>query len=95
MLATAKRELAEEIGKAAENWKRLTSFYSSPGFADEDVHLYLATDLCDAEGEAEEEERIEVEAVPLTELDDAIRRCRDGKTLVALLWARAFEGLGG
>jgi 8-oxo-dGTP pyrophosphatase MutT (NUDIX family) len=94
VLETAKRELVEEIGKAAESWKRLTSFYTSPGFADEEVHVYLATDLSDAEGESEEEERIEIEAVPLAELDDAIARCRDAKSLIGLLWARAFEGLG-
>jgi ADP-ribose pyrophosphatase len=93
-LATAKRELAEEIGKAAGTWKHLTSFYTSPGFADEEVHLYLATDLSDAEGESDENERIEIEEIPLTELDDAIRSCRDSKSLVGLLWARAFEGLG-
>ena len=94
VLATAKRELAEEIGKAAATWKHLTSFYTSPGFADEEVHLYLATDLSDAEAEAEENERIEIEAIPLADLDDAIARCRDAKSLVGLLWARAFEGLG-
>jgi 8-oxo-dGTP pyrophosphatase MutT (NUDIX family) len=95
VLATAKRELAEEIGKAAATWKHLTSFYTSPGFADEEVHLYLATDLSDAEGEADENERIEIEAIPLADLDAAIARCRDAKSLVGLLWARAYEGLGG
>src|SRR3954452_21731312 len=38
-LDTAKRELAEEIGKAADTWEHLTSFYTSPGFAAEEVHL--------------------------------------------------------
>src|ERR671930_429752 len=77
VLTTAKRELAEEIGKGARNWERLTSFYTSPGFAAEEVHLYLATDLHDAAAESEEEERIEVVEVPLERLDDAIRECRD------------------
>ena len=44
-LDTAKRELAEEIGKSAAHWEHLTSFYTSPGFADEECHLYLATEL--------------------------------------------------
>src|SRR3954452_16815866 len=44
-LETAKRELAEEIGRGARTWKHLTSFYNSPGFTDEEVHVYLATDL--------------------------------------------------
>jgi ADP-ribose pyrophosphatase len=84
-LATARRELAEEIGKAAESWELLKRCYSSPGFSDETYHLYLATDLSDAGGDAEEEERISVEAVPLARIDDAIERCKDAKSLVGLL----------
>jgi ADP-ribose pyrophosphatase len=91
-LDTAKRELAEEIGKGAGDWRRLTSFYTSPGFASEEVHVYLATDLRDESAEAAENERIEVEAVPLDRLDDAIADCRDAKTLVGLLWFRAYCG---
>ena len=44
-LETAKRELAEEIGKAAAEWEHLHSFYTSPGFTDEECHVYLATGL--------------------------------------------------
>jgi 8-oxo-dGTP pyrophosphatase MutT (NUDIX family) len=91
-LDTAKRELAEEIGKGARGWRRLTSFYTSPGFADEECHVYLATDLYDERAEAGEEERIEVVEVPLAELDRVIRECRDAKTLVGLLWFKAYAG---
>jgi 8-oxo-dGTP pyrophosphatase MutT (NUDIX family) len=90
VLATARRELAEEIGKGARDWRRLTSFYTSPGFAAEEVHVYLATDLYDEEAEAGEEERIEVVAVPLDRLDDVIADCKDSKSLVGLLWFRAY-----
>ena len=90
-LETAKRELAEEIGKGARTWRHLTSFYTSPGFADEECHVYLATDLYDESAEAEDTERIEIVTVPLSELDDAIRACRDAKSLAGLLWFRAFE----
>ena len=90
-LATAKRELAEEIGKGARTWKHLTSFYTSPGFVDEECHVYLATDLYDHRAEAEDTERIEIVTVPLAELDDAIRACHDAKSLTGLLWFRAFE----
>ena len=90
-LETAKRELAEEIGKGAWDWKHLTTFYGSPGFSDEEVHIYLATGLYDESAEAEENERIEVVHVPLADLDATIRECRDSKTLVGLLWLRAFE----
>jgi 8-oxo-dGTP pyrophosphatase MutT (NUDIX family) len=88
-LATAKRELAEEIGKAADTWEHFTSFYTSPGFADEEVHLYLATDLRDESADAGEEERIEIVEVPLGRLDDAIHECRDAKSLVGLLWFKS------
>jgi 8-oxo-dGTP pyrophosphatase MutT (NUDIX family) len=89
-LATAKRELAEEIGKGARKWKHLTSFYTSPGFADEECHLYLATDLYDESAEAAEQERIEIVEAPLGELDRVIADCRDSKTLIGLLWFRVY-----
>jgi ADP-ribose pyrophosphatase len=91
-LDTAKRELAEEIGKGARTWTRLTSFFTSPGFADEECHVYLATDLYDESAEADENERIEIVSVPLADLDSVIRECRDAKSLVGLLWFRAFDG---
>jgi ADP-ribose pyrophosphatase len=91
-LATAKRELAEEIGKAAKSWEHLTTFYASPGFSDEAIHVYLATDLYDQQAHTDEIERIEIVKVPLGEIDDVIRSNVDSKTLVGLLWFRAFEG---
>jgi ADP-ribose pyrophosphatase len=89
--ATAERELAEEIGKGARSWEKLASFYTTPGFADEEMHLYLATDLYDREAEADENERIEVVQVPMQDLDEVIRACRDSKSLVGLLWFRAYR----
>jgi 8-oxo-dGTP pyrophosphatase MutT (NUDIX family) len=91
-LDTAKRELAEEIGKRARTWRHLTSFYTSPGFADEECHVYLATDLFDEPADAAEDERIETVEVPLAELDRVIQECRDAKTLAGLLWFKAFPG---
>jgi ADP-ribose pyrophosphatase len=90
-LATAKRELAEEIGKGAKSWKHLTTFWASPGFSDERIHVYLATDLYDEQAHTDEIERIEVVPVPVAELDDVIRSNTDAKSLVGLLWFRAFE----
>ena len=88
-LATARRELAEEIGKAAESWELLKRCYASPGFSNETYHLYLATDLSDADGDAGEDERISVEAVPLTRIGAAVERCRDAKSLIGLLLLEA------
>jgi 8-oxo-dGTP pyrophosphatase MutT (NUDIX family) len=91
-LATARRELAEEVGKGAGQWEHVKSFYTSPGFTDEECHVYLAEDLHDAEAEADENERIEIVRWPLDRLDDAIEECRDSKTLIGLLWLRARRG---
>jgi len=90
-LETAKRELAEEIGKGARSWRHLTTFYTSPGFVEEVCHVYVATDLYDESAEAEEDERIEIVEAPLAELDAVIQGCHDAKTLVGLLWFRAFR----
>lgn len=84
-LATAKRELAEEIGKAAEHWEPLKTLYTSAGFTDETIELWLATGLSDASAETEEDERIEIVTHPLAELDDVIAQVKHAKTLVGLL----------
>ena len=95
-LATAKRELAEEIGKRAGRWDEILAFYTSPGFSDERVWLYLAQDLCDDDGgaEPEENERIEIVAWPLSALDQAVAECEDSKSLIALLWLKARRAGG-
>jgi 8-oxo-dGTP pyrophosphatase MutT (NUDIX family) len=86
-LETAKRELAEEIGKRAEKWEELLAFFTSPGFSDERVWLYVATGLSDApETEADEDERIDIVPWPLERLNGAIEQCEDSKSLIALLW---------
>jgi 8-oxo-dGTP pyrophosphatase MutT (NUDIX family) len=86
-LETAKRELAEEIGKRATSWDELFAFYTSPGISDERVWLFLATGLSEApETEAGEDERIEIVPWPLDHLDEAIEQCEDSKSLIALLW---------
>ena len=87
-LETAKRELAEEIGKAAEHWELLHRFYTSAGFTDEECIVYLATGLSDAEAETDEHERIDIETRPLSELDALIDEVRDAKTLIGLLELR-------
>jgi 8-oxo-dGDP phosphatase len=79
-LETAKRELAEEVQLAAERWSLLTTTYSSPGFSDELVLVYLAEGLSDIElpdGFTAEHEELDmtVERVPLT---DAVQRVFDG-----------------
>jgi 8-oxo-dGTP pyrophosphatase MutT (NUDIX family) len=90
-LATAKRELVEEIGMEAATWSDPKTFYTSIGFVDEKVHVFLATDLHKV-GDPDEsgEEQIELVPWPLRDLDRLIDQNEDSKTLVGLLWlARA------
>ena len=92
-LETAQRELAEEIGKTASDWRELTSFWASPGFTNERIHVFLATGLADADevSESGEEERIEIVRWPLARLDELIDDCEDSKSLVGLLWLRRLR----
>jgi ADP-ribose pyrophosphatase len=92
-LETAKRELIEEIGKGAREWEQLTTAWASPGFTDERYYVYLATGLYDAEPDEDpaENERIEIVPWPLARLDDAIEQCEDAKSLIGLLWFRAYR----
>jgi ADP-ribose pyrophosphatase len=96
-LQCAQRELVEEIGMRAGDWSELTEFYSSPGFSDERVWLYLARDLSPADGgvQPESDERIEVVPWSLDELDSAIASCQDAKSLIALLWLVRERDRGG
>jgi 8-oxo-dGTP pyrophosphatase MutT (NUDIX family) len=87
-LEAAQRELAEEIGKRAGDWRELKRFYTSPGFASEQVILFEATGLRDARGEQDSGERIEVVEIRLADLDQTIERCFDAKSLVGLTMLR-------
>lgn len=81
----ARRELAEEIGKTAERWEELKVVYASPGFAEEKIYIFLATDLDSVAYEPDPEERIEVVAWPLDDLGGAIDACDDSKSLIGLM----------
>jgi 8-oxo-dGTP pyrophosphatase MutT (NUDIX family) len=85
-LATAQRELAEEIGLGAHSWQRVLGYYTSAGFTDERVQLFSATDLYERFAQSEENERIEIVRWPLGEIGQAIASCTDAKTLIGLMW---------
>jgi 8-oxo-dGTP pyrophosphatase MutT (NUDIX family) len=84
-LECAQRELVEEVGLRASEWRELKRIYSSPGFTDEEVHIFVATGLEKVGSQPSEGERIEVLEVPLDEVDEAIEACCDAKSLVGLL----------
>ena len=87
----ARRELAEETGYTAADWKYLGYLYASPGVMDEKLHLFLAQRLTAGTAKPEADEELEARTV---ELSDALRMClsgeiKDAKTVTALLlWDR-------
>ena len=79
-LATAQREIVEEVGFAAAAWRELGGFYSAPGFCSEYLYAYLATDLQEDYAAADEDEDITV--IPLT-LDETYARLDAGEIIDA------------
>ena len=65
--ACARRELAEETGFAAANWQALGGFYSAPGFCDEYLHAFAATDLRPEDADGDEDEDITLEPLTMEE----------------------------
>ena len=93
---TAHRELAEEVGMAAESMRLAANFYNSPGFCDEYTHLFIATGLTDIGRSAQgvEEAHMTIERVRLADVDGLIASGEicDSKTIIGLLLARATIG---
>ena len=88
-LDCAKRELSEEAGQLAAQWERLGSIFTTPGFTDEKIHLFLARKLTAVAQALEHDEVIEVVEVPLQEVITMIRQGEviDGKTICGLMLA--------
>jgi ADP-ribose pyrophosphatase len=89
----ARRELEEETGCRAERVERLTTFFTTPGFVDEQIHLFMAVGLTAGEQNRERDEFMEVEPMALSDALGRVERgeIRDGKTIVALLYAAGFR----
>ena len=88
-LQTARRELAEEIGREAEHWQEVCAYYPSSGYSDELVHIFAATGLRPVDAEADPGERIEIVRWSLSDLDAALAATDDAKTIIGLQWLRA------
>lgn len=87
-LAAARRELLEETGYSARQWKRILHFYVSPGFLDETMTIYLARGLRAGEAQPEADEKIAIRFFPLSKVRGMALngRIRDAKTICGILW---------
>lgn len=91
--ACARRELLEEAGSEAETLEHLTTIYTTPGFTDEQIHLYLATGITVGGTTHEADEFIEVATRPLSVILKMIRdgEIVDAKSIVALFFVAGFR----
>ncbi|MCW2277355.1 NUDIX domain-containing protein [Heliophilum fasciatum] len=93
-LECAKRELEEETGFAARRWQHMLSFYTSPGFSDEELHVYLAQDLKVSNARPDDDEFVEPLVVPLAAALEMIATGEivDAKSIIGLYHAaRMFQ----
>lgn len=92
ILATGQRELLEETGYTARNWRCLAELHPCIGYSNEIIHIYLATGLQAGDHKRDHDESLEVFTMPLEEAMEAVRRgeITDGKTMIALFWAEKF-----
>lgn len=92
VLQAARRELAEETGCRARRWKRLVTFYASPGYVAEKMTIYLAAGLSWGKPRPMEDERIECRWFTTRELDAMIRggKIVDAKTMLGFLFLKRY-----
>ena len=91
-LQAARRELIEETGYRAKHWKKLVTFYPSPGFVAEKMTIFLATGLTAGQATPMDDERIETRWFTGKEVEQAIRSGKivDGKTMLGYLtWSNS------
>ena len=89
----AHRELLEETGCTATSMVKLTSMFTTPGFTDERIHLFLASGITRGEAHPESDEFMETESVPLSKALQMIERgeIQDAKTALGLLFSAGFR----
>jgi ADP-ribose pyrophosphatase len=92
LLETAKRELLEETGYWASDWRRMTTIHNAIGYSDESIEIYLARDLEMRSPKLDAGEFLEVFTASVEEGLAMVRdgRITDVKTMIALFWLEAF-----
>lgn len=95
-MEAAGRELEEETGYKARSLRHLRTFSTSPGFAEEVIHLYFADELEQGEVHLDEEEFLTCEAITLEQAEAYVRdgRIYDAKTLLAVYMWRQYAATG-
>jgi ADP-ribose pyrophosphatase len=90
----AARELHEELGLTAGRLEKLSEFFVSPGFCEEKMWVFLATDLTEGQQQPEEDEVLEVVRLPIAEALEMIstNEIQDAKTIIALMLAAPRVG---
>lgn len=88
----ARRELREETGYSAKELIPLTTFYTTPGFTDERIHLFAATGLSEGASQLESDEVLDLVHVPISRAMKMISTGEliDGKSMVAIFFASQF-----
>jgi ADP-ribose pyrophosphatase len=84
-LTTAKRELKEECGLTGGDWTLLTSFWTTPGFCREHMHLYLAEGVEAGDAEPEDDEQLELIRWHVDELEAKVTELEDAKSIAGVL----------
>ncbi len=89
----ARRELLEETGCSAGRLDLLTTIHTTPGFTDERIHLYMASQLTEGNVSRESDEFIEVQSFRLSDVLEMVSggQITDGKTIVAVLYSAGFR----
>lgn len=91
--ACARRELREETGCGALRVEHLFTIYTTPGFTDERIHLFMADGLTRGENAREADEFIEMETMSLSRALGLVEsgEIQDAKTALGLLYAAGFR----
>jgi len=84
-LECARRELAEETGLHGGDWRLAAAFWTTPGFCDERVHLYVATGVEQGDAHTDDDEEIDLVRWPVGEVAERLGEIEDAKTLAGLL----------
>jgi ADP-ribose pyrophosphatase len=95
-MEAALRELEEETGYRCDSVKLISSFATSPGFADEIIHMYLAENLVKGEAHLDEDEFLDCEAITLEEAKQYMleQRISDAKTIMAVYAWQIYQLTG-